>query len=43
VVSIAKAVSHGIASVGIDAIVTPAGNRTRTGVAELFLVLPLPS
>jgi hypothetical protein len=42
VVSIAYAVSHGIELAGIHAIVTPAGNFTRTGVAE-FRVLPSPS
>src|SRR5580693_771795 len=32
-----------MASVGIDAIFTPDGNRTRTGVLKEFLVVPSPS
>ena len=42
-VSMAIAVSNGSTSTGIDAIFTPLGNRTRTGLVKEFTKLPSPS
>ena len=43
VVSTAWPVSYGMTLLGSEAILTPAGKRTRTGLVKEFLVLPLPS
>src|SRR5262245_55072371 len=43
VVSTARAVSNGMTLVGSEAIFTPAGKRTRTGVSKELWIRPSPS